>query len=139
MGHKQSLTHLRVLMDERDVRYGQRFEAQQKALDAALASQKEATANALAAADRAVTKAEDASNKRFDSVNEFRQTLTDQANSFVSKDAYKAMEDKVSALTSRLDNIRSSAEGAGKLWAMIVGVVFLVLAVAAFAANRLSA
>jgi hypothetical protein len=59
---------LKALLDSYDLRYQQRFDAQQEALVAALNAQKEAVAAALMAADRAVAKAELANDKRFDSV-----------------------------------------------------------------------
>ncbi len=49
------------------------------------ASDQEAIAAALAAAEKAVTKAEEASSKRFESVNEFRQTLSDQTATFLTR------------------------------------------------------
>src|ERR1700689_1575360 len=57
-----------TVMNERDVRYEQRF----KAMD-------EKTSLALTASEKAVSKAETATEKRFDAVNEFRGTLSDQA------------------------------------------------------------
>ena len=95
------------IISERDRQYAQRFEAQQKAVDAALVAQdkatsaafaaaKEAVAAALAAQERAtnaaftaansaVTKAEMANEKRLDNVNEFRGQLKDQAAGFVTR------------------------------------------------------
>ncbi len=69
-----SLSQLKIVIDERDRQYGQRFDAQEKAVAAALAAAKEA-----------VTKAEVAAEKRFDSVNEFRNTLKDQTGTFVTR------------------------------------------------------
>lgn len=115
------IDHLREIMDERDRQYAQRFAAQQEALAAALNAQKEAVANALSAAKEAVNKAEDAANKRFESVNEFRQTLTDQAATLVSKDSFKALEDKVNSITARLDNTSASSAGASALWGYLLG------------------
>jgi len=99
--------YLSQVIAERDRQYAQRFEAQQKAVDAALVAQdkatsaafaaaKEAVAAALAAQERAtnaaftaansaVTKAEVANEKRLDSVNEFRAQLKDQAGNFVTR------------------------------------------------------
>lgn len=99
--------YLSQVIAERDRQYAQRFEAQQKAVDAALVAQdkatsaafaaaKEAVAAALAAQERAtnaaftaansaVTKAETANEKRLDSVNEFRAQLKDQAGNFVTR------------------------------------------------------
>ncbi len=120
------------LDEESDRRYAQRFEAQQQALNAALAAAKEAVANALQASKEAVLKAEDAANKRFDSVNEFRQTLTDQAQTFMSKaeaDArLKAVEDDISKISSR-------SEGANNLWLIIGGLIVIGFAAANFAVN----
>lgn len=81
----------------------QRFTDNDKAVQAALVSQEKAVAAALAAAEKAVIKAETAADKRFDAVNEFRQTLTDQTNTFIPRAEYdaqhKALEDKVDVLT----------------------------------------
>ena len=49
---------------------------------------KEETARALLAADQAIHKAEIATDKRFDSVNEFRKTLSDQNSQFLRVDTY---------------------------------------------------
>ena len=68
-----------------DLRYQQRFDAQQKALADALAAQEKALGAALGAADRAVTKAEIAAEKRFESVNEFRAVLTTQSAEMATK------------------------------------------------------
>ena len=55
-----------ILIDEREERTKERFHAMKVAIDAA-----------LAAADRAVNKAEQSTEKRFEGVNEFRATLAD--------------------------------------------------------------
>lgn len=59
---------------EAELRNEQRFQAQEKAVIAAMLS-----------ADRAVAKAEAASEKRFESVNEFRGTLSDQVRLFIPR------------------------------------------------------
>ena len=141
------IDHLRVeflgLMDERDRRYAQRFDAQQEAVGAALQSAKEAVANALSAAKEAVIKAETAVEKRFESVNEFRQTLTDQSLTFMNKDAaeirFKGLEGKIDEVAKRLDAIRSQEVGAGSLWGILLGIAGLIgviFGVLAFARNR---
>ena len=63
---------------------------------------KESIIIALAGADKAVAKAEMASEKRFDSVNEFRAALTDNNTNFVRQDAY---QERHRALESRLTNV----------------------------------
>lgn len=108
---ESELRALRVLLDER-------YATQTKALDAAFVAAEKAVATALTSAEKAVATAERANEKRFESVNEFRQALTDQAANFMPRTEYstahKALEDKVAAnaervatlelrLTSRLD------------------------------------
>lgn len=73
-GEAVSVRELNLIVNERDRQYGQRFDAQEKAVAAALAAAKEA-----------VVKAEAASEKRFDSVNEFRNTLKDQTATFITR------------------------------------------------------
>jgi hypothetical protein len=66
--------YFEALLADRDLRYQQRFDAQSKAIQ-----------DALTAAEKAVVKAEVATEKRFEGVNEFRQTLSDQAANFISR------------------------------------------------------
>jgi len=79
------------IMDERDVRYEQRF----KAMD-------EKTSLALTASEKAVAKAEIATEKRFDSVNEFRGQLKDQAATLVPRaeadSRFRGLEEKIESL-----------------------------------------
>lgn len=140
---------LKQFVDERDrlrdIQQGQRFEAQQKALaDALQATQKsaadalqaikETTSNTLASAKEAVAKAENANERRFESQNEFRQTLIDQAATFTTKAEAEARQEAVNArqlsteedvarLTARIDEERSRSEGASNLWLLIVGII----------------
>lgn len=135
--------HLRELMDERDRRYQQRDEDRQRAVDAALASAEKAVTAALVAADRAVAKAELAADKRFDSVNEFRGQLNDQATTFLSRNEYAAqhesLEDKVQALTDRINSSQGKAEGSqltkGNYYAAL-GAVATVLGILVLLANN---
>jgi pyruvate-formate lyase len=60
--------------DERDRRYEQRFLAQEQAAKIA-----------IDAANKALDKADSATANRFESVNEFRQTLTDQTATFMPR------------------------------------------------------
>jgi transglutaminase/protease-like cytokinesis protein 3 len=68
--------------------------------------QEQAVNAALVAADRAVSKAEAASEKRFDSVNEFRATLADQQRSLMprmeTETLFKNMTEKIEAITDTL-------------------------------------
>lgn len=66
--------HIIALLGEKDLRDDQRFQAQQQALR-----------DALDKAEQAVDKANTATEKRFDSVNEFRGQLSDQAATFMQR------------------------------------------------------
>ena len=79
----------------------------------------ERVALALAAADKAVSK-ETAAEKRFESVDEFRQTLCDQTRSLVSKVEFDAVRDssavRIADLASRLDKTEGKAVGLNAGW-----------------------
>ena len=66
------LEHLNRRLAEMDLRYQQRYDASQRALDAALEAADRAVQAALQSADRAVAKAELAADKRFELLNELR-------------------------------------------------------------------
>lgn len=86
------LAALTSVADERDLRYQQRWEAQQIGIREALSS-----------AEKAVTKAENAMEKRFDGVNEFRETLSDQAAAFLTRVEYNAAHQ---ALIDKIDDAK---------------------------------
>ncbi len=65
-------------------------------------SQADKVALALAASDKAVTKAETATEKRFDAVNEFREQLNDQSKSFVARNEFEAQR---SGLVEKVDSL----------------------------------
>jgi hypothetical protein len=107
--------HIERVMAEMDLRYQQRFDAQTKAIDAALLAAEKAIGAALIAAEKAVTKAEVATEKRFEGVNEFRQMLSDQATQFVARAEFSAMRDvsaeRMRDLSSRLDKFEGTLSG----------------------------
>lgn len=96
--------------NDSDLRYQQRFDAQVKALDAALAAQKEAVQTALMAAEKATSKAEIAADKRFESVNEFRQTLSDQTGTFMPRQEADA---RFTALAEKIEDLKVAIASAG--------------------------
>jgi hypothetical protein len=106
----QRIDDLVALLDER-------YWAQSKATDAAFEVQQIAMKTAFEAADKAVqaalaaskeasNKAEEASDKRFDAINDFRGQLADQTASLIGRPEYtvqhKALEDKVTSLADRV-------------------------------------
>lgn len=116
--------HLLALIAELDRRNVQQFEAQEKAVAAA-----------LAAADRAVAKAELASERRFDSVNEFRATLSDQASRFVTRDEIDArlapLVEKVNAALSNSSATSQRSAGLNAGWMILVQMAAVAAAVVA--------
>jgi hypothetical protein len=117
-------------------------DADKDATAVAFASQKAAIDAALAAADRAVLKAEAATEKRFEGVNEFRSALADQQRTFMPRsEADSRMASAMERISKIEDVIRASqAERAGIRggWGYAVGVAGFIslLAGAAFAAFK---
>jgi hypothetical protein len=115
-----------------------RFEAQDKAVAAALAAQEKAVTAALAAADRAVAKAEAASEKRFESVNEFRGALADSARLLMpraeAEQLFRAMAEKIDEVTSRVNARDNQGRGLSHGWMVLVAAVGLVATIVGLAA-----
>jgi hypothetical protein len=113
--------HLAVLLDERDRRYSQRFTDLETALRAA-----------LAASERAIAKAEAATERRFEGVNEFRQTLSDQAATFVTRAESTAtiahVTERVQELTDRVNRTEGRAGGVSASVALLVSLGSLLVA-----------
>ena len=133
--------HLETVLSERDLRLQQRFDAQQAALDAAMIAAKEAVATAMTAAKEATAKAELAADKRFEAVNEFRQTLTDQQQTFIARpEAMAAIERNtertqdvakaVQTLTDRINTQDGRSEGLSSGWAVLATALLVIAAVA---------
>jgi hypothetical protein len=111
---------LRALLDERHA-------AQLRAFEAARVTALDSVQAALEATREAVGKAEAATEKRFDGVNEFRQTLADQNATFLTRTQYDTAHESLSGrvdlnndriaaielrLTSRLDLVTGQDAGA---------------------------
>jgi len=115
------------IIDERDRRYEQRFEAQQTALKDALQAAEKAVGAALTAADRAVAKAEAAAERRFESVNEFRATLSDQASNLLPRAEADArflnLGDKVESLAKSIDRGEGKSVGLNAGWVILLGAI----------------
>jgi hypothetical protein len=100
---------------------------QEQATVVALAAAERASTAAMHAAKEAVTKAEAAAEKRFEGVNEFRQTLSDQAAHFATRREVEtqisALADKLDALDSRLTRIEGRREGYSAGWLFLIGLI----------------
>lgn len=92
----QWLTDMEKFHDERDRRYTDKFDAQDQK-----------TQLALDASEKAVTKAEIATEKRFEGVNEFRATLSDQATNLMPR---KEAEAKIDALNEKIEELKKTVQ-----------------------------
>jgi hypothetical protein len=92
--------------------------------------QAEKSVTALAASDKAILKAEIAVEKRFESVNEFRQTLLDQTNTFITKVEFESLREtsgtRLLDLSSRLDKIEGRSVGLNAGWVYLLGILAAV-------------
>jgi hypothetical protein len=122
------------MSDEREEWTKERFVAMEKSVTLAMSS-----------ADKAVTKAETATDKRFEGVNEFRATLADQAAMLLPRSEYSvqhtALMDRVAGLERRVGSIedKSAGKSAGLTIGgqIILGVIALISATAASASAAL--
>ncbi len=153
------LRGLRDLLNERDVRSKellegheilneQRFTSEHEWMATSLKAQNDAVVLAMEAASKAVIKAEAASEKRFDAVNEFRATLADQQRTLMPRSEAEVrlnsmaekMDSLAKSLTIRLDaivadviEIRATRKGFGEGWGVVVGALSLIVAAIAVA------
>lgn len=121
--------HLREIMDERDNRYEQRYQASQKALDAALLSADRAVQAALQAAKEAVNKAELSADKRFELLNELRTGVA-------TTDQIEALEKIVGDLAKRSDQRDGRGAGVGAVYGWVIAAIGAIGAIVAIIATR---
>lgn len=86
-----------------------------------------ASSLALHSNEQALLKAEATTEKRFDSVNEFRQMLNDMnANSMPRSEAnlmFKSMQEALHANTDRLNLTQGADQGVKSSWLFVVGLI----------------
>lgn len=119
--------HLKAMIGEADRRNEQRFAAQEKAVAAALQAAKEA-----------VAKAEIAAEKRFDSVNEFRAQLSDQAGTFMprreAEQRADALAEKLNEVSSRIDRREgqyvATAKGGDRILSIVMAIIAAISVIA---------
>jgi hypothetical protein len=99
-----------------------RFDAQEKAVQTALAT-----------ADRASTKAENASDKRFEGVNEFRSALADNARLLMprqeSEQSFRVLAEKIDVLAKRVDARDDRNRGGNQLWVILVAAIATICSI----------
>lgn len=116
------------VVHESDRRYEQRFEAQEKAVTAALAS-------AALAVDRAEVNAERWRNN----ANEWRAAMTDREKNFMSRDQadsqFDALEKQITDLKRSRDASEGRMGGISAGWGYLVGAIGLAAALVAIFIN----
>jgi hypothetical protein len=104
--------HISSLLQEMDRRYTERFEGQEKAIDRA---------------DLASEKRFDAVSDRFTTVNEFRGTLTDQATTFITRTEvetqFKAVNEKTAAMDKAIERAAGRSKGLADGWGYLVAAI----------------
>jgi len=117
------LTHIITLIEANDKRYADRLEDIEEKLKTShselkeylcdkIEAQSESIKIAMVASKEAIVKAENANEKRFESVNEFRNTLKDQQAGLIPRTEYDAghmaLGEKVNALKERFDKFETA-------------------------------
>ena len=86
--------------------------------------------NRLEQMDKAVCKAEIATEKRFEGVNEFRAQLGDQARTFLPRQEYelahKNLINKIDDLKTRFDKVENMKQGGNVVWAYVISGMSLI-------------
>lgn len=98
--------------------------------------------DALVAADRAVAKAEAAAEKRFESVNEFRNVLSNQSATLITRtesDAQmQAMSEKIDGLKERMDRNEGADKGVAARMATTIAIATVVATLAGAAVTYIN-
>jgi hypothetical protein len=143
-------THYDQMMNERDRRYGERFESSQVAVRAAFVASEQAVAAAFEArekaiqaayesTEKAILKSEAAQEKRADatfvSLSALQGLLTELMPRHEAESRYANQEQRLSAIGSRIDRMEGKSTGQGTVAAALVAVISLVVAVSAVAVN----
>lgn len=102
-----------------------RFDGHDRLYDERKAAAQDAITAALASVKEAMTKAETANERRFESVNEFRQTLTDQAATFATRDQFDM-------LRTEKDMRSGSSTSTKEMVAYIIGASGIVVGIVTF-------
>ncbi len=116
------LRALKESIAQQDERNKERFSAAKEAVQAA-----------LTAADKALSKAEIASERRFEGVNEFRATLADQATMLMPRSEYtaqhNALVDKVSDIATRVSTVETGGRVKSETTSSSISTVVAIVSV----------
>jgi hypothetical protein len=109
-------------LDERDRRYQQRFESQERAVTAALLAAQLATDAALKAAAALAAKTEQFADEKLASHNQIRPWVTSQV---------AAVDKDVATIEARLDRRDGRDQGLSRGWQMLLGLAAIAGVIAA--------
>ena len=127
------LQYFNSILETRDQKYEQQFKHQQEAVSAALQS-----------SEKAISKAENSNEKRFESVNEFRAVLSDQQRMLMTRSEYEvnhrnlitmfessiaAINEKVNNITINLEKHESTGTGSKNALGIMAGAFGLILTI----------
>jgi hypothetical protein len=98
---EEKLKTILTLIEGNDKNYLTKFEDSKEAVTAAIIAQKLAVDSAFVSSQEAIRKSEVAIDKHFDSVNEFRKTLSDQTKSFITFADHESLRREFLALADR--------------------------------------
>lgn len=132
-----ALRHMMTLSEERDRRYEQRFDAQEKALQTAFMAQEKGVTAAFACQKEAVSKAENANEKRMEGVRRELETLTNQQDGFMPKSesvlGREALAARVSAMEILVRDVQSERQGVARGINLVLGGIALIATLIAIA------
>ncbi len=105
------LAAIEAMLAERDLRYGERFDAQEKANDKALEAATKATDAALAAVEKATTIQAATTKEWQSSANEWRQAMNDREAKFMPRAEYDEARKAARAFTFAIVAASTAALG----------------------------
>lgn len=112
--NEQQISFMKTIVQERELRLAQKFDS----------------------LDKAINKADAANEKRFEGVNEFRNTLADQQRNLLPRQEYVAAHQSLSqqlgSLEKRIDKIDNLKQGGANLWILIVGIIAIAMSITTF-------
>jgi hypothetical protein len=130
--------HLLKLIESNDKRYNERFEAQDKAVAAALAAQKELTSAAFASSEKAIVKAEDSQRTYNAGHNDLSRKMEEQYKLMVPLTEHKAdllnMEKRMDRMGEDVKGLRESRSGVEGKGIGINAVIAYIFGAAGFIA-----
>ena len=117
-----------------------RLDAMQKQRDILFESSRAALAAAITAQKEAVVKVEIATEKRFESVNEFRSTLADQQRTFMPRIESERVYETIAARVTRLEQLEAQRtgqkSGLADGWGWAIAVLMFMLAMAEYLRSK---